>query len=72
MAPLYIATNGLSVWYSDNLGEELQRTQTAKGMYSEQVWGSLSSCKYGRSLCGTELGLFQFSPADNTCRTFRA
>ena len=32
MAPrLYIATNGMSVWYSDNLGDELQRTQTARG-----------------------------------------
>ena len=37
---LYIATNGLSVWYSDNLGDELTRTQTSKGMYSgTQAWG---------------------------------
>ena len=69
MAPrLYIATNGLSVWYSDNLGEELQRTQTAKGMYSgTQVWGlACHPANTGEVLCGTELGLFRFAPADDT------
>jgi photosystem II stability/assembly factor-like uncharacterized protein len=68
MAPrLYIATNGLSVWYSDNLGEELQRTQTARGMYSgTQVWGlACHPANTGEVLCGTELGLFCFRPGDN-------
>jgi photosystem II stability/assembly factor-like uncharacterized protein len=68
MAPrLYIATNGLSVWYSDNLGEELQRTQTARGMYSgTQVWGlACHPANTGEVLCGTELGLFCFRPSDD-------
>jgi photosystem II stability/assembly factor-like uncharacterized protein len=66
MAPrLYIATNGLSIWYSDNLGEELIRTQTSKGMYSgTQVWGlACHPSNTGEVLCGTEAGLFRFDPA---------
>ena len=36
MAPrLYIGTAGLSVWYSDDLGETLQRFWGTSGMYSE-------------------------------------
>ena len=68
MAPrLYIATNGMSVWYSDSLGDELQRTQTARGMYSgTQVWGLACHPKNtGEVLCGTELGLFRFDPVDS-------
>ena len=66
MSPrLYVATNGLSVWYSDNLGDELQRTPTAKGMYSgTQAWGlACHPANTGEVLCGTELGLFRFDPA---------
>ena len=69
MAPrLYIATNGLSVWYSDNLGDELTRTQTSKGMYSgTQAWGLACHPKNtGEVLCGTELGLFRFDPDSKT------
>lgn len=65
MAPrLYIATNGLSVWYSDNLGEELTRTQTSNGMYSgTQAWGlACHPGNTGEVLCGTDLGLFRFDP----------
>jgi photosystem II stability/assembly factor-like uncharacterized protein len=65
MSRLYIATNGLSVWTSDNLGEELVRTPTAKGMYSgTQAWGlACHPANSGEVLCGTELGLFRFDPA---------
>jgi hypothetical protein len=39
MPRLYIATNGLSVWYSDDLGDTLVRMQSETGLYSaSQVW----------------------------------
>jgi photosystem II stability/assembly factor-like uncharacterized protein len=66
MAPrLYIATNGLSVWYSDDLGENLIRTQTSAGIYSgSQVWGlACHPANTGEVLCGTQEGLFRCDPA---------
>jgi len=39
MPHLYVATNGLSVWHSADLGETLLRMSTGTGMYSgSQVW----------------------------------
>jgi photosystem II stability/assembly factor-like uncharacterized protein len=39
MSHLYVATNGLSVWSSGDLGETLLRMSTGTGMYSgSQVW----------------------------------
>ena len=39
MSHLYVATNGLSVWSSGDLGETLLRMQTGTGMYrGSQVW----------------------------------
>ena len=36
---LYIATNGLGVWYSDDLGENLIRMNSRMGMYSgNHIW----------------------------------
>ena len=59
---LYIATNGLSVWYSDDLGESLLRTQTAAGLYSGiPVWGlAYHPSNSGEILCGTSEGIFRF------------
>jgi photosystem II stability/assembly factor-like uncharacterized protein len=59
---LYIATNGLSVWYSDDLGESLLRTQTAAGLYSgAPVWGlAYHPSNSGEILCGTSEGIFRF------------
>jgi len=34
MAHLYVATNGLSVWRSTDLGETLDRMSTGTGLYS--------------------------------------
>ena len=61
---LYIATNGLSVWYSDDLGESLLRTQTAAGLYSgAAVWGlAYHPSNSGEILCGTSEGIFQLNP----------
>ncbi len=63
MAPrLYIATNGLSVWYSDNLGDELHRTHTDAGIYSgRQIWGlAVHPSNNGDVLCGTDRGLYAY------------
>ena len=39
MSHLYVATNGLSVWSSADLGETLLRMSTGTGLYSgSQVW----------------------------------
>jgi photosystem II stability/assembly factor-like uncharacterized protein len=58
---LYIATNGLSLWSSEDLGENLIRTQTDAGMYSgSQVWGlACNPADFEEVMCGTELGLFR-------------
>ncbi len=38
-AQLYIATNGLGIWYSDDLGENLIRMNSRMGMYSgNHIW----------------------------------
>jgi len=40
---LYIGTAGLSVWYSDDLGETLHRFWGTSGLYSEtRVWALAS------------------------------
>jgi photosystem II stability/assembly factor-like uncharacterized protein len=62
---LYIATNGLSVWYSDDLGETLVRMQSQSGLYSgSQVWAlARSPDAAGVVLAGTETGLYRLDPA---------
>ena len=56
---LYIGTAGLSVWYSDDLGETLQRFWGASGMYSEtRVWAlSAHPERPGDLLAGTDRGV---------------
>src|SRR4051812_20248683 len=57
---LYIGTNGLSVWTSDDCGETLERMQSESGLYSgSQVWALAGSPRDGSILAGTETGLYQ-------------
>ena len=42
-AQLYIATNKLEIWYSDDLGENLIRMNSRMGMYSgNHIWALAS------------------------------
>ena len=62
---LYIGTAGLSVWYSDDLGETLQRFWGTSGLYSEtRVW-ALSSHpdRPGQLLAGTDSGIYRLDIA---------
>ena len=65
MPRLYIATNGPSIWYSDDLGESLVRMQSQTGLYSgSQVWALASSAQSPQVvLAGTKTGLYRLEPA---------
>ena len=66
MAPrLYIGTAGLSVWYSDDLGETLQRFWAASGMYSEtRVWAlAAHPQRPDELLAGTDSGIYRLDVA---------
>ena len=58
---LYIATNGLGVWFSDDLGENLVRMSSRTGMYSGyQIWALASDpSDLNILLAGTNGGLFR-------------
>jgi photosystem II stability/assembly factor-like uncharacterized protein len=60
MPRLYVATNGLSVWSSNDLGETLVRTGTGRGMYSgSQVWAlAPRAAASGELLAGTNSGIY--------------
>ena len=48
MSHLYVATNGLSVWSSADLGETLLRMSTGTGLYSAARFGRWRSTRlYG-------------------------
>ena len=77
---LYIGTAGLSVWYSDDLGETLQRFWGTSGMYSEtRVWAlAAHPQRPGELLAGTDSGIYRLdiaggkwthlpSPMDSLC-----
>ena len=66
MAPrLYIGTAGLSVWYSDDLGETLQRFWASSGMYSEtRIWAlAAHPQRPDELLAGTDSGLYRLDVA---------
>ena len=66
MAPrLYIGTAGLSVWYSDDLGETLQRFWGTSGMYSEtRVWAlAAHPQRPDELLAGTDSGIYRLDIA---------
>lgn len=60
MPRLYVATNGLSVWSSKDLGQTLVRTGTGRGMYSgSQVWALAPRAPAtGELLAGTNSGIY--------------
>jgi photosystem II stability/assembly factor-like uncharacterized protein len=61
MSDLYVATNGLSVWRSADLGETLLRMSTGTGMYSgSQVWAlALHPSLPHTLLAGTNTGIYR-------------
>jgi photosystem II stability/assembly factor-like uncharacterized protein len=65
---LYIGTAGLSVWYSDDLGETLQRFWGASGMYSEtRVWAlATHPGRPDEILAGTDSGIYRLDVAGGT------
>jgi hypothetical protein len=67
MPQLYVATNGLSVWKSDDLGEHIARMGSGTNLYSgSQVWALASHRARPRYLfAGTDSGLYRLDRADN-------
>ncbi len=63
MSHLYVATNGLSVWSSADLGETLLRMSTGTGMYSgSQVWALAPHPSLPHVLlAGTNTGLYRLN-----------
>jgi len=66
MSHLYVATNGLSVWHSADLGETLDRMSTGTGMYSgSQVWAlALHPSDPHALLAGTNSGIYRLDQAE--------
>lgn len=66
-AQLFIATNGLGVWYSDDLGENLIRMNSRMGMYSgNHIWALASDPSDPNTLlAGTNGGLFRLERTKN-------
>jgi photosystem II stability/assembly factor-like uncharacterized protein len=62
MPQLYVATNGLSIWHSSDLGETLERMPSSTGLYSgSRVWSLLATP--GGLLAGTESGIYLWHAA---------
>jgi photosystem II stability/assembly factor-like uncharacterized protein len=63
-----VATNGLSVWSSSDLGETLLRMSTGTGMYSgSQVWAlALHPSLPQVLLAGTNTGIYQLDQREET------
>jgi photosystem II stability/assembly factor-like uncharacterized protein len=61
MPTLYVATNGLSVWSSPDLGETIGRLPSTTGMYSgSQVWSlAASPHESGTVYAGTDSGIYR-------------
>ena len=64
-AQLYIATNGLGVWTSDDLGQSLMRMNSRTGMYSgNHIWALAADPSDPNALlAGTNGGLFRLDRA---------
>ena len=64
MPNLYVATNGLSIWRSTDLGETLERMPTGTGLYSgTRAWSLLSTSR--GLLAGTDSGIYRWDAAPN-------
>lgn len=61
---LSIGTIGLSVWFSEDLGESWRRPYSESGLYLEaRVWAlSAHPAMPGRLYAGTDAGLYRFDP----------
>ena len=66
MPHLYVATNGLSVWRSEDLGATLLRMSTGSGMYSgSQVWALAPHPKLPHELlAGTNTGIYRLNQSE--------
>lgn len=66
MPELYVATNGLSVWKSDDLGETIARMPSGTNLYSgSQVWALASHPADPRHVfAGTDSGLYRLDRAE--------
>lgn len=64
MPSLYVATNGLSVWSSEDSGETIGRMPSSSGLYSgSQVWAlTAHPTEPGAFLAGTDSGVYRFDP----------
>jgi photosystem II stability/assembly factor-like uncharacterized protein len=62
---LYVATNGLSVWSSRDLGETISRMPSSTGLYSgSQVWAlAVHPAEPGVLLAGTDSGVYRLDHA---------
>ena len=67
MVGLYVATNGLSVWACDMLGDRISRMPSGTGMYSgSQVWALATHPKLpGQLFAGTDSGIYRLDRARN-------
>jgi photosystem II stability/assembly factor-like uncharacterized protein len=67
MSHLYVATNGLSVWSCDRLGDGISRMPSGTGLYSgSQVWALASHRDLpGKLFAGTDSGLYRLDQATN-------
>ncbi len=65
MPQLYVATNGLSVWKSSDLGATIERMPSGTGLYSgSQVWALASHpATPGIVFAGTDSGLWRLDCA---------
>jgi len=63
---LYVATNGLSVWSSNDLGETIGRMPSGTGMYSgSQVWAlAAHPVDAGTLFAGTDSGIYRLDQAN--------
>ncbi|MCH7914963.1 MAG: hypothetical protein IH856_18335, partial [Deltaproteobacteria bacterium] len=68
MSHLYVATNGLSVWSSSDLGKTLLRMSTGTGLYSgSQVWAlALHPSLPHVLLAGTNTGIYRLDQEEKT------
>jgi photosystem II stability/assembly factor-like uncharacterized protein len=66
MPELYVATNGLSVWKSDDLGETIARMPSGTNLYSgSQVWSLAAHPADPRHVyAGTDSGLYRLDRAE--------
>jgi photosystem II stability/assembly factor-like uncharacterized protein len=64
MPTLFVATNGLSIWTSTDLGVTLARMPTSTAMYSgSRVWALLETPN--GLIAGTDSGIYRWTPKDS-------